>query len=304
MGNGQNGELSSDMPGTEEFEGMTEKDLGEQLPEQGAPGSGPSPKKEPAQAAEQAEAPGQEDQTEQAVESEKLEPKPEDTIKTLQAKIDLLEKAQLKMSRENRSYQALSSKLARLENELKQRGPSPTLSPEQQSAEAQRQEAEKYLESFMDKHLGEKYAHLLEPLRQQQFKSSVEQRCQDMGIDFAEMDPHFGKIIREDIALAKEGDEAALNRLNKITKDGDSTELLLRAIHERSKDLQSKGAIVQKKQAEAAKGGQRGLKPNGAKPAENNGKRSLADVEAMSDDDREGVPMEELEALIPRQNRR
>ena len=291
-------EISSDMPGAEAFDGMSEEELGEQLPNQGAAGSeGGDDKGSPAQ--------GQEGKVQAAAAAGQLDPNPSDQVAELKTKLSILENTISNMNRESGAYRALQSKVAKLENALQQRsatsqGP---LSPEQQAQEAQRQEAEKFLRDFLRTELETNYGHIIGPIQRQQFVSSVQERCTAMGMEFEELNPIFGKIINSDIALAKSGDEEAVGRLDRIMKEGDSTELMLRAVLERSKALQAQGAQVQQRQQVAASKGGRAVKPNGAKPSDG-GKRTLADVENMSEEDREKMSLEELEALIPKQGRR
>lgn len=318
-------QLSSDMPGTEEFEGMTEEELGAELPLQGAPGA---PKAEGSQAkadggpavksgdAATTGAGSSTKPAEAAAAAGQLDAKPDDTIRELQAKQAVLEQTIQQLRRENRSTQALQSRLDRLENEQKARAAAaaaPTLSPEQQAQEAQRNEAVKFIKELLSQEmptlLQEKYGHIIQAIErqegernQQQFRTSVEQTCKEMNIPFEEMNPIFGKLLRDDIAAAQNGDAAAQARLDRITTSWDPSQLILRAIGERSKTLQATGQRVQAAQVKAADKGARTVKPGGQKPTTEN-KRTLADVEAMSEEERDKLSEEELEALIPRQGR-
>ena len=317
--------LSSDMPGTEAFDGMSEEELGAELPLQGAPGA---PKAESQQtkadggAAVRTEAAaptrnGGTKPAEQAAAAGQLDPKPGDTQAQTDAKIAVLEQTIQQLRRENRSTQALQSRLDRLENENKARATAATatpLSPEQQAQEAQRTEAVKFIKDLLSQEmpnlLQEKYGHIIQAIErqeaqrnQEQFKTSVEQTCKDMGIPFEEVNPIFGKLIRDDIAAAQNGDAEADARLNRILNNWDPSQLILRAIQERSKTLQATGQRVQAAQTKAANGGARVVKPGSQKPTTET-KRSLADVEAMSEDERDELSEEELGALLPRQSRR
>ena len=311
--------LSSDMPGVEEFEGMEMEELGESLPRQGAPGEEPrtnqTNRNDSGQRAESKTTGGNEQKVEQAAAAGQLDPKPNDTSAQLDAKIAALENTIQQMRRENRSTQALQSKVDRLENELKARSAAanPPLSPEQQAIEDQQQQAKKFLKEFfgqeMPTFLEEKYGHIIKAIERQEgernqaeFKTAVERQCEAMGIPFKEVDPIFGKLLTAD-AQAYETDPAARARMDRIFQSWDPNELILRAVAERSKGIQAQGAKVQQQQAAAADKGGRALKPTGAKPADS-GKRTLADVEAMSDEERDDIPLEELEALVPRQKRR
>ncbi len=291
-------EISSDMPGTEEFAGMSEQELGDALPEQGA-----APRGDQAGAGSAAPT-GEQAGVQQAAAA--VEPNPADTVKTLETKLAAVEKMLSTMTRENRGYQALKSKVAKLENALSQRAASPTtLSPEQQAEQTQRTEAEQFLKDFLGKYMADEYGQLIEPLRQQQFVSSVQQRCQEMGQDFNELNPFFYKVINDDIALAKDGDQQALDRIDRVMKGGDSNELMLRAILERSKQVQATGARVQQAQQQAAAKGGRALKPNGAKPQQQDGKNlTQADIDAMPEEEREKLPMDVLEKAVQRQRSR
>lgn len=308
-------EISSDMPGTEEFAEMTEQELGEALPLQGqapkdADGGGQQ------QADPAAQGGGATKKVEAAAAAGQLDPKPGDSAAETNAKIAALETTIQQLRRENRSTQALQSRLDRLENQLKTRETtaSQTLSPEQQVQADQQHEAEKFLKKFLDDNIPgimqDKYGNIIQEIEgqrfernQNMFRNSVEQLTTSMGMDFKELDPILGKLLKEDAAAAKEGDQEADQRIQRILTNWDPHELILRAIAERSRNIQATGAKVQVQQAKAADKGGRAFKPNGAKPAQD-GKRTLADVDAMSEEDREKLSMEELEALVPRQRPR
>ena len=300
--------ISSDMPGTEEFAGQTMEELGAALPIQGEASKAPKlagGSDEGGQRQERGQGAGasQEAKVEQAAAAGQLDPKPGDDIATLNAKLDVLEQTIKNMGRENGAARALQAKVAKLEAQLAQRGQNPTLSPEQQAQEAERAKAEEFLNSWLDKQMGEKYGHLIQPLQRQAFIGGVQQRCQELGFKFDELNPVFGKIINDDIALAQSGDEAAGARLDRIMKQGDSTELMLRAISEQARVVQTRGAQVQQANAKAAEKGGRALKASGAQPTKASGP-NLDDVENMSEEERDKLSLEELEKLVPKQRRR
>lgn len=314
------GELSSDMPGTEEFEGMSEEEIGAELPEQGAPGSErsseqrQSEQKPAAQSNRQGQA-----QAEKVAESAQLEPKASDSTKVLETKIEMLERTLQNMSRENRGYQALQSKVDRLENELKTRAAAPKipLTPEQQKQAEADAQAENYLDAFLEKkglisraQLEKDYGHIIQAYERQEneqsqvaIKGSVEELCKQMDVPFEEMNSIFGKLINQDVEAAKNGDQAANARLDRLMKSKDPHELMFRAMSERNQALRATGAKVQVQQQRAAEKGGRSLKPGGVKPPEKVAK-TQADLDAMDQQDLDRLSMDELEAAIPRQQRR
>lgn len=319
--------LNSEMPGTEEFEGMEMSELESQLPRQGEAPKGesagaPSTKADGGKSVQQSNgaeaAPGG---------SGEGGEKPADmSAPDLKAEIAELRQQLQSLGRENRSYQALRAQFDKLQNELKSRGeqkPAPTLTPEQQSqADAQRQ-AEEYLKKFLgdnlDPMLQAKYGPVLQMLQRQQsqefqnqVKGTVESISKEMGIPFKSdkpedypLDPILGKILNADLAIY-ESDSAAKARVDRILNSGDPHELINRAIIERSKLIQAQGVRVQQQQTKAAKGGQRALKPGGAKPEEKT-KFTAEDLGAMSEEEREAAyaaDPEAYEAAIPKQGRR
>lgn len=304
-------EISSDMPGTEEFENVDMKELGDSLPQQGRPGEEQSAKAVPAQEERQQAT------SESTGNVAKLEPQANDSTKMLEAKIATLESTITRMNRETspRAFQALQSKLDKLEKALGARETSsPTLTPEQQVQADQRTEAEKFLKDFLAREvpgvLEEKYGHIVQDYEsravernQTQFKSSVEQICKDMNVPYEEMDKIFGKLLNADAAAYNE-DPAAKARMDRILTTWDPNELFLRAMKERSAQMQAQGAQVQQRQVQAAAKGGRTFKANGAKPAQDTGKRTLEDIEQMSDEERDKLSLDELEAAVPRQRRR
>ncbi len=309
--------LSSDMPGTEEFDGMSQEELGEALPVQGAPHAREDRQDDAGQRqGERAQGnQGAKSKVERAAAQGQLDPKPDDTPNELNLKIAALENTIQQMRRENRSTQALQSKVDRLENELKNRAAvaSPPLSPEQQVLADQQAAAEKYLKQFLADNvpniLQDKYGHIVQAIERQEaertqfaLKSSIEKATGEMGVPFEEMDPIFKKLLTEDAQAAEDGDQVAKARIDRLFSTMDPSELVLRALRERTAANQAAGARVQQQAQKAADKGGRALKAGGAKPI-SEGKRSLADVEAMSDDERDKLSMEELEALVPKQRR-
>ena len=303
--------ISSDMPGTEQFQGMSEEELGKQLPVQGSlPGTESNPAQAQPKADQGAGAAGEQGAVQSQAQAQATEPKPQDSTKALEAKLEAVMQQLSRMSRETRGYQALQHKLDRLESALAQRGaPAPTtLTPEQQ-AQAQAQEAEKrraeeFLNDWLGKQMEARYGSLIEPLRQQQFFTGIQSRCSEMGFDLKALDPIFGKLIKDDMALEREGDPAAKARLDRILQTGDPTELILRGVAEQGKALAATGARVQQAQEAAADKGGRAVKANGAKPEPQTGKLTLEKVEAMTEEEREKLSEEELKGLLPQQRRR
>ena len=296
--------ITSEMQGAQEFEGMSEADLGKALPEQGAelPSGGTQ---ESTGAGREAGSTEQGGQVEGGA-PQATEPGSQDSAKLLQAKLDAVEQQLSQMTRENRSYRAMKSQLDRLENELKQRQSSnqTPLTPEQKALTDQRQQAEDFLNQWLEKRMEAQYGNLIQPLRQQQFFNGIQQRCTDLGFDFNELNPIFGKLIRDDMALEQQGDPAAKARIDRILTTMDPTELMLRAIAERGKALKETGERVQQEQRSAADKGGRALKaPGGAKPDATGGKLTLDKVNAMSEEERDKLSEEELLQVVPKQRR-
>lgn len=318
-------ELSSEMPGVEEFQDVPMEDLGKELPIQGRPGQEPALKADKGQvgAGNQGAKAGEQQNGGPKPAPTATEPSSADTIKALQTKLAAVDQTLANLTRENRAYAALKSQFDRLQNELKQRGagtqaqPS-TLSPEQQAQEAQRTEAEKFLNEFLEKALPglleKKYGESIGEFERQAgerkqlaFRDAVHKQCDEMDIPFAEMDPIFKKLLTEDAAAAENGDTAARARLERILGGWDHHELMIRAIAERSRDLKANGARVQQADAKAADKGGRSFKPSGAQPDKNAKKFAQTDLENMTEEERERAFEEDPDAYakaIPRQRPR
>lgn len=321
--------LNSEMPGTEEFEGMSEEELGNSLPRQGEAPKGESssaaPTKadggKPVQTSSEAKAAsgGSGTQSQEA---------PADmSAAELKTEMAELRNRLENLTRENRSYAALRAQLDKVQNELKARGatqaPNPALTPEQQTQADAEAKATEYLKKFLNENidpvLQQKYGPLLQMLQKQQsqesqnqFKGSVENLAKEMGIPFQSekaedfpLNPILGKLINADLAVY-ESDPAAKARIDRIIQNWEPHELFNRALLERSRAIQAAGVRVQQKQEVAAKGGQRALKAGGAKPEEKT-KYSAEDLGAMSEEEREKAyadDPEAFEAAIPKQARR
>lgn len=305
---GESGLISSDMAGTEEFADMTEEQLAAELPVQGdAPAGGTEG--EPADRGTQQNAGGTKAQAQGnggGAAGTSLEPQKTDTLATIMDKIGLLETALQNMNRENRAYQALQSRLDRLENAAKQKAsqPQPALSPEAQSQQEQQEAADKFIRERAQeealKAVEARYGNLIQPLQMQQLQNNVLQQIQAAELPVEEMKEVFTKLLNEDAKLATQGDAAAIARIQKLVNGHDSSELMLRGVLEHAKMLRAKGATVAQTQAQAAGKGGRMVSATGQRPQQQGGKKTL---ENMTPEEIEGMDMEELGKLIPKQRR-
>jgi len=314
-------ELSSDMPGTEEFKDMSMEELGKYLPMQGS-----APKGDQAASADkgaggvEAGKTGASAEGTAGVDAGKggapavTEPSAADSLKQLQAKYAALENTLSQLTRENRSYAALRAQLDRVQKQLeaKPAAPATPLTPEQQAQEAQRTEAEKFLKEFMGKELSTmveaQYGPIIQFLQKQQaesqlvsFRDGIRKQVTDMGIDTKEVDPIMKKLMEDDMTASQAGDAAATARLDRIVKSWDPHELILRALQERSKTVQAKGAEVAAKQAQESGKGGRSFKASGAVAPGGEKKLTEAEINSMSEEEREKLPMDVIEKSLSRQ---
>lgn len=314
------GELSSDMPGTEEFSDMSMEELGKELPLQGSPpkGSEAGAEKPEAGGVEAgktgASAQGQAGEAGKGGAPAVTEPSAEDSLKQLQAKYAALENTLSQLTRENRSYAALRAQLDRVQKQLeaKPAAPATPLTPEQQTQEAQRTEAEKFLKEFMGKELSTmveaQYGPIIQFLQKQQaesqlvsFRDGIRKQVTDMGIDTKEVDPIMKKLMEDDMTASQGGDAAATARLDRIVKNWDPHELILRALQERSKTVQAKGAEVAARQDQTVAKGGRAFKPSGAVAPGGEKKLTEAEINSMSEEERDKLPMDVIEKALSRQ---
>lgn len=265
-------QISSDMPEASNFEGMTEQEIDAQLdeaeagnesaPAQQAPTDGPSAN------APTATAP---------------------TVNPLEEKIAALEKQLTAISKESGQARALQSKLAQLENRLKAQDTPPT-SPEQQ-------EAEKQLNSYLEKFIQGKYGPMIQGFEAQQenaaYKGAVSELCEEMGIPFEEVNPLMAKLLDADMKAYQSGDEAAWARIERALdpKSGPGY-LLMRGITERSKQVQTEAANFQTTKQKTALNASKTVR--GTSPVPSVSKN----LDEMSQRELDALPESELDKLL------
>lgn len=305
--------ITSDMEGSQEFESQSLEELGAELPRQG--------EAKPAGETQRTgnERTGNEDGTagarasgEKGAGSEALEAKPTDSLKQILDKIEALESVTKNINRESLAFRMLQSRLDKLEKAATEKGSAPktAASPEEEQLQAQQEAADKFIRERAQeenkKGLAEfekKYEFILKPLKDQLLHTDLKKACSDAKLPWEEMDPLIGKIISEDDAAAKAGDQGAVARMSKLLADRDITSVMYRALLARASQIQSKGAEVQKVEAKtAAKGGRMVSTTNNRQSQQATSKK----LEDMSPEEIENLAETDLDALgkmLPKQRR-
>ena len=261
-------QISSDMPGTEELQGMTEQEIDAQL--------------------DQAEA-GDESAPAQQTIQEKSPSATEPTANPLETKIAALEKQLTAFSKESGQARALQSRLAQLENKLKASNETPT-SPEQQQAQDQ-------LNQYLSKFIQDKYGPMIQGFEAQQenaaYKSNVSELCNEMGVPFADVNPIMAKILDADMKAYQAGDEGAWARIERaLDQKSGPHYLLMRGMSELSKQVQTKAQNFQSSKTNAAVKASKTVR--GSIPPQQ-GSKSLDD---MSPKELEKLSEAELDSLL------
>lgn len=303
--------ITSEMDGSQEFEGMSQEELAAALPRQG---EAPKSNATGAQEVGESNQPGaQQERQESAAGGETLEPQAKDSSTALLEKMATIETALQNITRESRAARALQSRLDKLEAALAQRStgnPQPEASSQEQTPEAvQRAQAEKFIQGIVQDmiHKGsieavsKEFGDIIEPVRMQTLRDSIVKRVSDAGLPTEEMNPIIARLLKEDEKAAQAGDQEAHNRIVRVLKNRDPNELILRAVLERSKAVQAKGAQVQKQQAQQAGKGARMVSQSGQRQQTQSDKKRLED---MSEDEINNLDMDELGKLLPKQNSR
>ncbi|MBU6231470.1 hypothetical protein KGP36_02275 [Patescibacteria group bacterium] len=297
--------ITSDMPGTEQFAGMSEEELANQLPAQGqAPRDGGGSQPTTQQDADGGATGGG---TAGKPASKSLDPQPGDTSKILMEKITAMETAMQNMNRENLAYRALQSKIDKLEAALASK-PASTAKADDPDAKMQ-EEAAKFVEEIAKKvqtdglqQFEQRYAPVIRELNRQSIFANLQKACATANIPWSEMDDIIGGLIDADRKAALSGDMMAKERVDRLLERGDISDVMLRAVLARSSQVQSKGAAVAQQQRAAAGKGDRLTSGSNAtstgKPA--NGKKPL---DQMTQDEIDDLDLDELGKMLPRQAR-
>jgi hypothetical protein len=315
--------ISSDMPGTEQFEGQSMEELGASLPQQGAANEEPTETGnqdrgraagagETTQTREEGRSTGAEG-TQAGASAASGTPTPE-VAQAILDRLSAFEKTLANLGREQgtNAARALQSRIDRLEAQLRQsltQQPTPALTPEQQTLRAQQEEAQKFIDSRVGNQIQQAIAALrsevapqLAPILRQQYHAEVQQRITTSGYKPEVLNPIIAKILDDDRAAAESGDPQALARLDKVVNGRQSDELLFRAMVEHSKNVQAQGARVSQEQGRAADKGGRAVAQSGQRvPAQGKTNKSLEDYTPNEID---SMKLDELEKLIPRQQNR
>lgn len=321
--------ITSDMPGTEEFSGMSMDDIGKQLPPQGGAVAEPVSSETRGAVESQGSASGAAASTGTAgtgaegrvaeAAAKATEAKPGDDIRTLLSKLEGLQGLMQNMQRENGTFRALQGRLDKLEAALEKKlaaGPS-TATTSAQAADpdaAARDEAEQFVRLRAKEEAAQaltafegRYQHLLQPLQNQFIDGQFKRRLTEMGQDVKAFEPLIAKIIADDDQAAKAGDPAAQARMIGLLQRGEGVDgILLRAIGERSKQIQAKGSEATAQQEAAAGKGARTVAPGGSKPTPTPEKKTVENMTQQEIDELASTPegLEQLGKLLPKQARR
>lgn len=322
--------ISSDMPGTEETESMSDEQLEAHLSAQesglakGAEGAIGDPAAAPKAGAAEPKAaaePAAKAEGEAAAAGAALSPQAGDTVTTLEAKIADLTSRLANLSREAGlgAQRALQAKIDKLEGAIERLSTAPpkAASPEEQARLNEEAQAQAWLKKnsapLFQQWMQEQYGHLLPAVQQQAIGISLMDHVNELGlttpggtepIGFKELDPFIGALILEDDKAAKAGDAQATARMQALASGQKPTELIFRAYRKSLEAAASKAAETAKTaagakdaNAKAAAAGGRLIKP-GAKPPQDK-VLTKEDVEAMSEEDRDKVSDEDFERLYP-----
>ena len=311
--------ISSDMPGTEETEAMTDEQLESHLaaqekgtagvetgdPGQAAPKGGEvAPKTSEAPKAGEKAATG-----EPAATASATEPKAGDTVTALEAKIAQLE-SRLQREAGLGAQRALQAKLEKLEAAIERLAspPKTAASPEEQARLDEDAKAQAWLKKntnpLFEQFLQERLGHLLPVVQQQAIGMGLRDHATELGLEFKDLDPFVGDLILEDDKAARAGDTAAQARMTALANGVKPTELIFRAYRKSLEAAATKAAetaktagAVKVENGKAAAGGARLIKSGNPPPQDK--VLTKEDIEAMTEDERDKVSDADLERIYP-----
>ena len=317
--------LTSDMPGTEEFEGMDDAQLDSALTAQenaqakgtepaqasaGDPSKAPDTASKPAASAE---GPKAGDTAAEAA----LAPKVGDSAAILESKVAELTARLENLSREAGlgKQRALEAKLDKALGALERlsQAPAKPASPEEQARLDQEAQAETWLKQktapLMQSYMQEHFGHLIPVIQRQVLANSIQEHVAELGLKFQDLDAHLETAILEDKKAADAGDQAAIARMTALVSGAKPTELVFRAYRKSQEAAAAKAAETAKvagtaalaNDKAAAKGG-RAIKPSGS-PSQDK-VLTKEDLEQMTEEEREKLTDEQLEAALPVQRGR
>ncbi len=279
---------------SQDYDSMSVEELGKIVPQQAPPNIEQKTEEPAISATNEADIP-----TESVQKSEgALEPKSNDTIQLLEKRLEVAEKLMEGLNRQSRQWQAIQGKVDELKAALTQRETKTALTPSELEQKSAQEAAEKFLDERIEQRakalIEREYGALISPIREQQLNKAIEGQVSALGIEWKEMEPILMGIVSQDSKLAENGDAGAKQRLIALAS-GNTGNLVLRGMMERSKKLSEKGAQVQKADANRDPGSR--LVKTSQQPTPSSKKK----VEEMSPDELDSMDLQELEKALPRQ---